>query len=155
MALKLVASSPSEEAALSGLAGGCCFDFNKVHNHLFIVGTEEGKIHKCSKAYSGQYLETYGAHHMAVYALKWNPFHPRVFLSCSADWTVRLWDRDINVPIMSWDLGNAVGDVAWSPYSATVFAAVTADGKVGYLVAGSLSRGFCLHASDILCPSKS
>jgi len=130
MALKLVASSPSEEAALSGLAGGCCFDFNKVHNHLFIVGTEEGKIHKCSKAYSGQYLETYGAHHMAVYALKWNPFHPRVFLSCSADWTVRLWDRDINVPIMSWDLGNAVGDVAWSPYSATVFAAVTADGKV-------------------------
>ena len=31
---------------------------------------------------------------------------------------------------MSFDLGNAVGDVAWSPYSATVFAAVTSDGKV-------------------------
>lgn len=31
---------------------------------------------------------------------------------------------------MSFDLGNAVGDVAWSPYSSTVFAAVTADGKV-------------------------
>jgi len=67
---------------------------------------------------------------MAVYRLSWNPFHPRVFLSCSADWTVRLWDRDLNVPIMSFDLGNAVGDVAWSQYSSTVFAAVTADGKV-------------------------
>ena len=58
------------------------------------------------QAYSGQYLETYPSHHMAVYALRWNPFHPRVFLSCSADWTVKLWDRDINIPIMSFDLGN-------------------------------------------------
>ena len=39
---------------LTGLASGCCFAFNKVSEHLFIVGTEEGKIHKCSKAYSGQ-----------------------------------------------------------------------------------------------------
>ena len=27
------------------------------------------------------------------------------------------------------DLNSAVGDVAWAPYSSTVFAAVTADGK--------------------------
>ena len=44
---------------LYGLAGGMCFDFNPKHDHLFLVGTEEGKIHLCSKAYSGQYLETY------------------------------------------------------------------------------------------------
>ena len=54
------------------------------------MGTEEGKIHKCSKAYSGQYLETYEGHHMAVYAVRWNPFHPRIFISCSADWTVKV-----------------------------------------------------------------
>jgi dynein intermediate chain 1 len=94
------------------------------------VGTEEGKIHKCSKAYSGQYLETYEGHHMAVYAVKWNPYHPRVFISCSADWTVKLWDHSVPYPIMSFDLFNAVGDVSWAPYSSTVFAAVTADGKV-------------------------
>jgi dynein intermediate chain 1 len=112
------------------LAGGCCFDFNKYSEHLFIVGTEEGKIHKCSKAYSGQYLETYQGHHMAVYGLKWNPFHPQVFLSCSADWTVKIWNHNQSTPILSFDLGNAVGDIAWSPYSSTVFAAVTSDGKV-------------------------
>lgn len=33
-------------------------------------------------------------------------------------------------PIFTFDLGSAVGDVAWAPYSSTVFAAVTADGKV-------------------------
>ena len=97
---------------------------------MFIVGTEEGKIHKCSKAYSGQYLETYEGHHMAVYAVKWNHFHPRVFISCSADWTVKLWDHNLPYAIMSFDLFNAVGDVAWAPYSSTVFSAVTSDGKV-------------------------
>lgn len=132
MQLKLVSSARDdpEEVNLSGLAGGCCFDFNKHNEHLFIVGTEEGKIHKCSKAYSGQYLETYQGHHMAVYALKWNPFHPRVFISCSADWTVKIWDHNLPHPVSSFDLGNAVGDVAWAPYSSTVFAAVTSDGKV-------------------------
>ena len=132
MQLKLVATARDDpdEVNLSGLAGGSCFDFNKHNEHLFIVGTEEGKIHKCSKAYSGQYLETYQGHHMAVYSLRWNPFHPRVFLSCSADWTVKIWDHNYPYPILSFDLGNAVGDVAWSPYSATVFAAVTSDGKV-------------------------
>eukprot|EP00981_Chlorochromonas_danica_P014195 scaffold7537_cov179-Ochromonas_danica.AAC.16 len=131
MQLKLVSNvrDDPEEVNLSGLAGGCCFDFNRYNEHLFIVGTEEGKIHKCSKAYSGQYLETYQGHHMAVYAIKWNPFHPRVFISCSADWTVKIWDHNIATPIMSFDLGNAVGDVAWAPYSSTVFAAVTSDGK--------------------------
>jgi len=132
MQLKLVNTMKDdpEETSLSGLAGGCCFDFNKTSEHLFIVGTEEGKIHKCSKAYSGQYLETYAGHHMAVYAVKWNQFHPRVFISSSADWTVKLWDHKIASPIMSFDLGNAVGDVAWGPYSSTVFAAVSSDGKV-------------------------
>jgi dynein intermediate chain 1 len=132
MQLKLVVATKDdpEEVNLSGLAGGCCFDFNRHNEHLFIVGTEEGKIHKCSKAYSGQYLETYQGHHMAIYALRWNPFHPRVFLSCSADWTVKIWDHNHPHPILSFDLGNSVGDVCWSPYSSTVFAAVTSDGKV-------------------------
>jgi dynein intermediate chain 1 len=132
MQLKLSGSSNEdpEETSFHGLAGGSCFDFNKVHEHLFLVGTEEGKIHKCSKAYSGQYLETYQGHHMAVYAVKWNPFHPRVFITCSADWTVKLWDHQLPTPLMSFDLGNAVSDVAWAPYSSSVFAAVTSDGKV-------------------------
>jgi len=131
MQLKLVNTNKDEpeETSLNSLAGGCCFDFNTKQEHLFIVGTEEGNIHECSKAYSGQYLETYDGHHMAVYAVKWNPFHERIFISCSADWTVKLWDHNLKYPIMSLDLGNAVGDVCWSPYSSTVFAAVTSDGK--------------------------
>jgi len=123
-------SDPEDDASLGSLAGGCCFDFNKTSDHLFVVGTEEGMIHKCSKAYNSQYLATYTGHNMAVYTVKWNYHHPRVFLSASADWAVKLWDHNNPKAVMSFDLNNSVGDVAWAPYSATVFAAVTSDGKV-------------------------
>uniref|UniRef100_A0A667XU78 Dynein, axonemal, intermediate chain 1, paralog 1 n=1 Tax=Myripristis murdjan TaxID=586833 RepID=A0A667XU78_9TELE len=99
-------------------------------NHLFLVGTQEGKIHKCFKTYSSQYLETYDAHTLAVDAVKWNHFHPKVFISCSSDWTVKIWDHTINTPMFTFELYAAVGDVAWAPYSSTVFAAVTVNGKV-------------------------
>lgn len=56
------------------------------------MGTEEGKIHQCSKAYSSQFLDTVDAHNMAVYKVRWNPFHPRIYITCSADWTVKIWE---------------------------------------------------------------
>jgi dynein intermediate chain 1 len=43
----------------------------------------------------------------------------------------QVWDvSQPQAPLMSFDLGAAVGDIAWAPYSSTVFAAVTDDGKV-------------------------
>merc|ERR1712154_22527 len=33
-------------------------------------------------------------------------------------------------PIITYDLGCSINDIAWSPYSSTIFAAVTSDGKV-------------------------
>lgn len=104
-----------------------CF---QAQDHLFVVGTEEGHVHKCSKAYNSQYLETYVGHNMAVYSVQWNPFHQKAFLSASADWSVKLWEHNTARPLMSFDLNNAVGDVAWSPLNSTSFAAVTSDGKV-------------------------
>ncbi|XP_033990826.1 dynein intermediate chain 1, axonemal-like [Trematomus bernacchii] len=115
---------------LPAIACGTSFDFHKQIDYLFLVGTEEGKIHKCSKTYSSQFLETYNAHSMTVDAVKWNHFHPKVFISCSSDWTVKIWDHTINTPMFTFDLKAAVGDVAWAPYSSTVFAAVTTDATV-------------------------
>ncbi len=101
-------------------------------DNVYLVGTEEGAIHQCSKAWSSDYLATYAnSHAMAVYAVKWNLLHPRMFLSASADWRVKMWDaKETNGPLLAFDLGAAVGDVAWAPHSATTFAAVTDDGKV-------------------------
>ncbi|XP_041638536.1 dynein, axonemal, intermediate chain 1, paralog 2 [Cheilinus undulatus] len=114
----------------ANIASGTSFDFHKQIDYLFLVGTEKGDIHKCSKTYSSQFLETYASHKMPVDTVKWNHFHPSVFISCSSDWTVKIWDHTINTPMFTFDLKAAVGDVAWAPYSSTVFAAVTTDGTV-------------------------
>merc|ERR1719247_295664 len=115
MELKLMSSSAAtsedDETSLAGLAGGLCFDFNRQSEHLFLVGTYEG-------------------HSMAVYTVRWNPFHPKIFISASADWTVKMWDHTHRTPVMSFDLAQAIGDVAWAPLSSTTFAAITSDGVV-------------------------
>ena len=62
-------------------------------------------------------------HFMSVYSVKWNKFNPKIFISCSADWTVKLWDHTSKTPLNTFDLSVAVGDVAWAPYSSTIFCA--------------------------------
>jgi WD40 repeat protein len=113
------------------LASGSCFDFHPTQSHLFIVGTEEGSLHLCSKNFSGQYLETFEGHCMRVNSVRWNGFHDRLFLSCSEDKTVKLWDSSAApTPLRTFDsFKQPVGDVSWSPHSSTIFAAVT--GRIG------------------------
>lgn len=134
-----ITGTNAEDDQLFPLAGGCCFDFHLKASHLFVVGTEEGKIFKCSKEYSSENLLSFQGHAMSVYAVRYNPYHENYFLSCSADWTVKLWDHNDPKPIITFDLNGSVGDVAWAPYSSTVFAAVTAEGKVYYFLIRFLS----------------
>jgi len=138
------------EDFLINYAGGTCFDFNPKSPHLFVVGTEEGKIHLCSKSYTSQYLRTYEGHHMNVYSVKWNHFHPNVFLSGSADWNVKLWDMNLAQPLMTFDLGGGVGDVDWAPYSSTVFCAVTDDGRVQIYDLGVNKRDSLTDACSLI-----
>lgn len=132
ISLKIADQAPTgpDGSQLQILGCGTSLCFHKNIDYLYLVGTEEGKIHKCSKAYSTQFLDTIQAHTMAVEAITWNPYHPDVFISCSADWTVKVWDNNYgHQPMFIFDLNSPVGDVAWAPYSSTVFAAVTIDGK--------------------------
>ena len=43
---------------------------------------------------------------------------------------MKLWYDRRTSRVFSWDLGNAVVDVAWAPFSSTVFACVTANATV-------------------------
>ena len=113
------------------LGSGSCFDFHPTNENVFLVGTEEGVIHKCSKTYSSKFLHSFNGHLGPIYTISWNPFQPRVFASCGADWTVRLWDdEDTSSELYKFHLREPVTDVAWAPYSSTVFATCTQDGKV-------------------------
>ncbi len=49
---------------------------------------------RCSTAYAEQYLATYRGHTGPCYQVQWSPTVPGVFLTASADWTVKLWHQD-------------------------------------------------------------
>lgn len=73
-------------------ASGSAFAFNPNNRRLYLVGTEEGKIFKCSSLYESKYLFTYDAHSMPVHKISYNRFVPSIFLSCSGDWTIKIWE---------------------------------------------------------------
>lgn len=108
-------------------------DSHPTHPSTILIGTQEGDAlrycldigaeHGCSDIYSG--------HCSSIYTIQWNPFHPTMFLTASADWTVRIWDSTTpQRAVLVFDLGGPVGDAAWSPTSSTVFAAATESGRV-------------------------
>ncbi|KAM5268958.1 dynein axonemal intermediate chain 4 isoform 3-T3 [Hipposideros larvatus] len=112
------------EALISRQAPGMCFAFHPKDTNIYLAGTEEGHIHKCSCSYNEQYLDTYRGHKGPVYKIAWNPFCHDVFLSCSADWGVIIWQQENLKPFLSfYPTTYVVYDVAWSPKSSYVFAA--------------------------------
>lgn len=71
---------------------GTTIAFHPTESLIFLVGTEEGLIYKCSTAYSSMYLAAYEAHHMPVHKIDYNKFNPAIFLSCGADWRIKIWE---------------------------------------------------------------
>uniref|UniRef100_A0A8C3TQ61 Dynein axonemal intermediate chain 4 n=1 Tax=Catharus ustulatus TaxID=91951 RepID=A0A8C3TQ61_CATUS len=113
------------EGPISQQAAGMCFDFHPEDTDIFLAGTEEGHIHCCSCSGKEQILGTYRGHKGPVYKVAWNPCSTDTFLSCSADWSILLWQRDSHTPLLTFTSVTAfVHDIKWAPHSACIFAAV-------------------------------
>ncbi|NXP52962.1 WDR78 protein, partial [Heliornis fulica] len=113
------------KALISQQAAGLCFDFHPKDTDVYLAGTEEGHIHKCSCSCNEQFLETYRGHKGPVYKVAWNPFSTDMFLSCSADWSVILWHQESRTPVLTFSSASAfVYDIMWSPKTDFIFAAV-------------------------------
>ena len=87
-----------------------------------------------------------------------SPFLKRLFLSCSVDGTVRIFDVLNNRPVAVFEPGCAeyLIDAVWSPYRPTVFVALSNNGSV-YIYDLLLSKetpsyvlpyNLSLHVSD-------
>lgn len=66
---------------LSSYAFGLCLAFLPSDPSLYLAGTEDGLVLKCSCSYKEQSLDSMTAHHGPVYALGFSPFHPQIFLT--------------------------------------------------------------------------
>ena len=117
------------EGIISRRASGLCFDFCVKDPNMYVAGTEDGHIHKCSCSYNEQHLENYFGHSGPVYKLRWSPFDANTFLSASADWSVKLWNQERPDAVFTFQsTTDYVADICWSPTNSTVFASVTGDG---------------------------
>ncbi|KYN45207.1 Dynein intermediate chain 2, ciliary [Trachymyrmex septentrionalis] len=123
---------PGPDGTMITLKGcGTCIAFHPADQNVFLVGTEEGTMYKCNTAYSSIYMRTYHeAHTMPVYRIVFNKYNSSIFASCSGDWRIKIWEDERPEPLFMFDLGVPIGDVQWAPYSSTVLACVSNDGKV-------------------------
>ncbi|KAK7879831.1 hypothetical protein WMY93_033501 [Mugilogobius chulae] len=116
------------ENILSALTPGMCFHFHPKRAGVYLVGTWEGLIHKCSTSNTQQFMDSYKKHFGPVISVWWSPLCSDVFLSCSSDWTVQLWKEERFTPALSFSSAHrAVLDAQWSPKAATVFGVVNED----------------------------
>ena len=104
--------------------------FKPDDENIFLVGTDEGDIYLATTEFSTTFLMKYAAHTTPINSIVWNTFYPSVFLSCASEYSINIWHKDFPQPLLRYDLGAQVGDVAWSPHSSTVFSAATLDGRV-------------------------
>lgn len=61
---------------------------------VILCGVEEGPILKLKLITRDSYIFIYKAHNLMVHAISHNRFIPQIFLSCSADWTVKMWEDE-------------------------------------------------------------
>ena len=67
------------------------------------------QVYLCTTEYSSKFLATFEAHSTPVYTIKWNTFIPNIFLTCAAEWLVKVWDINSPGPLFMFDLGSAAG----------------------------------------------
>lgn len=122
----------NKEAMLTRQCGGMCFDICPTDTAIYIVGTEDGSVFQCNKSQTENYDLDYLPHAELVYRIRWSPYSTRYFLTCSADWTMRLYRLDQTKPMIRFDSPNqdSIQDIAWSYTNALHFASVTAQGNV-------------------------
>ncbi|ROT72844.1 Dynein intermediate chain 1, axonemal [Penaeus vannamei] len=98
--------------------------------NIMLLGTDTGAVFQCSVASTTHTLFRYPAHTSPVRQVSWNKHHHGIFVTCSLDWTVKVWQHDFVSPLIQLDLGGAVAGVTWTPHSSSVFVAVTDEGRV-------------------------
>ncbi|XP_063227527.1 dynein axonemal intermediate chain 4-like isoform X3 [Bacillus rossius redtenbacheri] len=68
---------------------------------VYLVGTDEGSVHRCSLSDHHQSLGVFLAHLGPVYSLQFSPFDGKLLLSCGADARLRVWGEGCSEPVLA------------------------------------------------------
>lgn len=123
----------SKDSLIFRDANGLSFDFPKDDTTIYYISLEECTINKCRISYKDTYIETYYGHQGPVYKVRCNPFDSNIFLTCSYDWTIKIWTTKQFKPLLtckSMHRSSQINDIEWSPFTSTIFGCVIDDGTV-------------------------
>lgn len=102
-----------------------CIIWHPRIDHIYLVGTDEGCIHKCSTHYLNQHMEVFRAHTGPVYDMQFSPFMGHLLVSCGADNAIRLWIEGIDDVIMTLTCSSAVYGITFCPNNATILISIS------------------------------
>lgn len=102
-----------------------CMKWHPTIDHVYLVGTDEGCIHKCSTHYLNQHIDVYRAHAGPVYGMEISPFMNNLLVSCGADNSIRLWIEGMDDVIMTLSCPAAVYGIAFCPINATILISIS------------------------------
>ncbi|XP_076549542.1 dynein axonemal intermediate chain 4 [Osmia lignaria lignaria] len=92
---------------------------------LYFVGSDEGCIYKCSTNYLYQHIDSFLAHDGPVYSMMFSPYCPKIFLTCGADWYIRVWAEGLTEPLITMSTTMAcVRCATWCPIHSTIIASI-------------------------------
>jgi WD40 repeat protein len=71
-------------------------------------------------------MDVFLAHNGPVYSMQFSPFCSKIFLTCGADWCVRIWSEDVVQPLVTLNTSmETMQGAAWSPVNATIIASIS------------------------------
>lgn len=76
---------------LTNFPGALVYAKHPTDPNLYYVGATNGVIHKCSKNFFHQHLDSFRAHDGPVKQAKFSPFCNKLLLTCGDDWYARVW----------------------------------------------------------------
>eukprot|EP00158_Paraphelidium_tribonemae_P005804 Partr_v1_DN27531_c0_g1_i4_m30544 putative WD repeat domain 78 len=133
MTLRRPVSSSGGSHVVSALHSAVDLDVDPVDPSRYLVATQEGCIHLCSRNSPEKYvLSIEDAHSGPVHRVAWSR-DGGLFLSAGADWMIRVWTRHGELVREFQPAGHVcANDIAWSSSSndTPMFAAVSDDGKI-------------------------
>ncbi|ESU38968.1 Putative WD-repeat family protein [Giardia duodenalis] len=98
----------------------------------YLVSGDDGVIRKASRAYTEQTLMNYSGHLSSIYKVQANPTAPTIFLSASADRSIKIWHVDSPTALLT--LKSTAGDhvytAVWCPFKSTCLISGTRAGSV-------------------------
>lgn len=89
--IKLIRKCTVPGLPLTNFPGALVYTKHPTDPNIYFIGATNGVIHKCSKNFFHQHLDSFKAHDGPVKQAKFSPFCNKLMLTCGDDWYARVW----------------------------------------------------------------